>query len=750
MFRRTSIVMLIGASCATVPALAEPATASPQDMEVIVVTAAGFEQRMVDAPASISVITDEELQRMQFSNIAEALTAIPGVDVRNGVGKTGGLSIEMRGMPSNYTLILIDGRRQNTSGDVAPNGFGEFNTSFMPPMSAIERIEVIRGPMSTLYGSDAMGGVVNIITKKVADQWGASATIDHLFQQDSDYGESSRVSLYTSGPLVKDLVGLTLRGSFYDREASDLTFSDGSNVSKRGASPVEGENFTVGTRLNFTPGDQHSFFVDFERGVQTYNNDDCQLGTLDGRANGNAINGCTTLAPANISGYKDQLRFLRTQTVLGHDANLGFGQLSSSLTHSVTETEGRTIPGTGVGTPYTGYPTIIVGNDRKLKSTDLIFDTKLVAPIGDSHITTVGAQWWDTETVDGIAPQKFEQTRWALFAEDEWRLRDDLALTLGGRYEDHDAFGGHFSPRAYLVWNTTDNWTLKGGVSRGYKTPSVNDLHSGLNGITNQGKEATVGNPDLDPEISTNTEFGIYYDNLSNFNANLTLFHNKFKDKIQSTSRYNCNYAGTPEVPAEVRVPADCYDLIGFNDQETVGWDVNVDEAVTQGIELAGKWQFAPAWSIRAHYTYTDSEQRSGADKGAPLTNTPDHLVTARLTWEASPRINLWLQGEYRSERERFLQRYNRLTAANRRIQDAAGDLKAYEVFHLGGTFRATDRLSLSAAVYNLLDKDFTKGTTYDDNGTQAWVSDYIQTGRSIDGTLEEGRRLWVSATLDF
>src|SRR5690554_6397227 len=332
-----------------------------------VVTAAGYEQKITDAPASISVISQEDLQRNRYSNLAQALDGVEGVDIRQGTGKTGGLNISLRGMLSEYTLILIDGRRQNPGGDVTPNGFGDTNTSFMPPMSAIERIEVIRGPMSTLYGSDAIGGIVNIITKKVSNEWGATASIDHVFQEDSDYGESSRINLYTSGPLVEDLVGLTLRGSFYDREASDLTFSDGSNVSKRGASPVEGENFTVGTRLNFTPGDQHSFFVDFERGVQTYNNDDCQLGTLDGRAGGNAIAGCTTLDPDNISGYKDELKFERNQVVLGHEARLGFGQWSNTLTRNVTETLGRTIPGDGVGTPYDEYPSIIVGNDRELK-----------------------------------------------------------------------------------------------------------------------------------------------------------------------------------------------------------------------------------------------------------------------------------------------------------------------------------------------------------------------------------------------
>src|SRR5690606_26162077 len=204
-----------------------------------------------------------------------------------------------------------------------------------------------------------------------------------------------------------------------------------------------------------TPHENHDFALDVERVRQVYNNDNCQLGTLDGKTGGNAIGGCTTDAPTVINGYDDELRFERDQVALSHTARLGFGTLDSSLTHNTTETIGRTIPGT-LGVAYSGYPSIVAGDDRELKSTDLVFDTKLVSPIGDSHIATVGAQWWDAEVEDGIASEKFEQSTWSLFLEDEWRLRDDLALTLGARYENHDAFGGHVSPRAELVWNSTD------------------------------------------------------------------------------------------------------------------------------------------------------------------------------------------------------------------------------------------------------------------------------------------------------
>ncbi|KUJ92206.1 MAG: TonB-dependent receptor, partial [Pseudomonas sp. 63_8] len=212
----------------------------------VVVSASGFEQKITEAPASISVISREELQQKSFSNLAEALEDVEGIDVRQGTGKTGGLNISIRGMPSEYTLILIDGRRQNAAGDVTPNGFGETSTSFMPPLSAIERIEVIRGPMSTLYGSDAMGGVINIITRKVGKEWAGSLTLDHTYQENRDFGDASKASLYASGPLVDGLLGLQLRGSLYDRSASDLSFDNDSTVSRRGASPVEGRNNNVG------------------------------------------------------------------------------------------------------------------------------------------------------------------------------------------------------------------------------------------------------------------------------------------------------------------------------------------------------------------------------------------------------------------------------------------------------------------------------------------------------------------------
>lgn len=117
-------------------------------------------------------------------------------------------------------------------------------------LSAIERIEVIRGPMSTLYGSDAMGGVINIITRKVGKEWSGSLTQDYTYQENRDFGDTRNTSIYASGPLIDDLLGLQVRvGSLFNREESDLSYGNGVDVSKRGPSPVDGRTNNLGARL---------------------------------------------------------------------------------------------------------------------------------------------------------------------------------------------------------------------------------------------------------------------------------------------------------------------------------------------------------------------------------------------------------------------------------------------------------------------------------------------------------------------
>ena len=169
---------------ATMPVMAEEASEVKENEDQMVVTASSVEQNLKDAPASISVITREDLQRKPVQNLKEVLKDVPGVQLTNESDNRQGVSI--RGLGSSYTLILVDGKRVNSRNAVFRHN--DFDLSWIPAES-IERIEVVRGPMSSLYGSDALGGVVNIITRKVGTQWHGTLSADTTVQEHRDRGD---------------------------------------------------------------------------------------------------------------------------------------------------------------------------------------------------------------------------------------------------------------------------------------------------------------------------------------------------------------------------------------------------------------------------------------------------------------------------------------------------------------------------------------------------------------------------------
>ncbi|MFD1033469.1 TonB-dependent receptor domain-containing protein [Sphingomonas hankookensis] len=664
----------------------------------IVVTAAGYEQRIADAPASITVLDRANLEEKRFGSLAEALQDVQGVDVGGEAGKTGGLNISIRGMPSEYTLILLDGRRQNPPGGVTPNGFGETTTSFLPPFSAIDRIEVVRGPMSTLYGSDAMGGVVNIITRKVGRRWVGTATAESTIQGDDRFGNIQSINGFAQGPLVADLVGLTLRGSVFHREGSDIPIP-GDPALTLGRNPVRSDIYNYGGRLSFTPHADHDLWIEYDRNQQAYDNSDGQLGTL------------------GSGGYAPEQRFNRSNYVVAHSWRTALGTLDTTLTRNETETIGRLIPN--------GTPGKVPGSPRTLEARNDIVDSRFAGRQGPVAFT-VGGQYWRARMVEGVAPEPFAFTQWAGFAEATVTLTDGFNLTGGARYDDHSTFGNKWSPRAYAVWNVTDALTLKGGVSRGFKTPRVEQIAEGIIGFGNQGRTPLLGTPSLTPETSTSYEAGIYYDDKGAFSGNVTLFNNDFTDKIAAGPGIpNCRFTGNPNRPG-------CLDVGPFPAVDLFSQSINIDEARTRGIEAAGRIAFGPAVSLTANYTYTETEQLSGPEQGRPLVGIPRHMVNTNLRWAITDRASLWTRAEIRSSRYR----------GSNPQQAALGDFRGYELFHVGGSYQVTPAFRLGAAVYNILDTDYAIYEPYRSGTATVFTPAYA--------INQEGRRLLLSANVDF
>ncbi|MFW2174510.1 TonB-dependent receptor domain-containing protein [Acinetobacter guillouiae] len=696
-----------------------------QQLSTIVVSAAGYEQKLKDAPASITVITAQDLKVKRINSIADALVDVEGVDISPGGGKTGGLNIRIRGMDSEYSLVLIDGRRQNSTGDITPNAFGESNNSFIPPVSAIERIEIIRGPASTLYGSDAIGGVVNIITKKVSNEWTGSITLEGtLLPNSSDFGNQRAADGFITGPIIKDLLGVQLRARKAQRSQSNVGYLDVNDNSvelNMGNNPTKSDLETIGARLTFTPTKQHDLSVEYEKTEQWYDNSKSQLGTLG--ANG---------------GYDKTKEFNRDRLTLVHTWRNKIGTLESSISNIQTETIGRLIParaqaGSNVITP------------RLLESDDTIFDTKLATQYFKGHNITFGGQWWDASIKDGLRVNKevsFQQL--GLFAEDTWALTPDLALTMGLRFDNHDTFGSFWTPRAYLVWNANDNWTLKGGYSEGYKAPRLERLTNGVYNIGRQGAVPFFGSPNLKPETSNNFELGTYFNNGSNFDANITAFFSQIKDKIvngpvEMTCDANVNKDVCEKEMANLGTPWQMRPA----DTGKRAWDltrpINAREAEIYGVETGLNWEFVPTWKFGLNYTWTVAEIKDKKNGNPPLNDTPKHMVNASLKWQADDKIQLWARGEYRSERARFTpDYYNSLPQVNQEVYDALGDYKACGLMHMGSNFNVNNQWDIAVGLYNVFDKNF---VDYQKVG-----ADYYNRYKNT----QEGRRVQLSTTFKF
>ena len=192
-------------------ALADEPAVDP--LSRVVVTATLSAEERLASPAFTTVITAEDIARSPANSIPDLLRDAAGIN--NQTSANGRDEIQVRGMDGRYTLILVDGKRVSSSG--ALWRATDFDLSTVP-LSGIARIEIVRGPMSALYGSDAIGGVVNIITRKPGKQWEGSVGADYRIVTSGESGAQRRLQASARGALG-DRVSLSIAGEAYDRKA---------------------------------------------------------------------------------------------------------------------------------------------------------------------------------------------------------------------------------------------------------------------------------------------------------------------------------------------------------------------------------------------------------------------------------------------------------------------------------------------------------------------------------------------------
>ncbi|MEG7473171.1 ligand-gated channel protein [Serratia marcescens] len=634
--RYSKLAALVIASLSATAALA-----APQDdtQDTMVVTASGFQQKIQDSAASISVIPRQQIEDKAYRDVTDALKDVPGVVVTGGASSS---DISIRGMSSKYTLILVDGKRVDTRGTRPNSDNAGIEQGWLPPMEAIERIEVVRGPMSSLYGSDAMGGVINVITRKTSrTEWKGSLHGDATLQENRDSGDLFQTNAYASGPLIEGLLGVRVNG-LLSRRAEDKIVNGYNEQRMRSGAAV----FTL------TPDAKNEFDVEIGRSLQDRNSTPGKSGVAERCSKGK----CTPTS-------RSERLYTRTNYALTHNGYYDFGNSTSYVQREETNNPGR-----------------------NMKMYNTIFNTQNQFELG-SHMLNLGGQYRYEKLSDGgnqleSAKDVNQLTRWswALFAEDEWALTNDFSLTTGIRMDQDENFGSHWTPRMYGVWHLTEQWTLKGGVSAGYKSPDLRQSSANWGQVTGGGvrKGIIVGNPDLQPEKSLSEEIGLMWDSLKGINAGVTVFNTDFKNKITEVRR--CE--DTPDC----KIGNDLYDFISDR--------VNVDKANMRGVEATFGWQINKDWKWNTNYTYTASEQKSGEFQGKALNQMPKHMVNTVLDWRATQDLSLWSRVNFRSKTSEYLSRTS-----------MAKSTPSYTFVDAGLSYQAAKNLQLTGGVYNILDK---------------------------------------------
>ncbi|TPD95219.1 catecholate siderophore receptor CirA [Pantoea vagans] len=572
---------------ATMPVIAEEASEVKENEDQMVVTASSVEQNLKDAPASISVITREDLQRKPVQNLKEVLKDIPGVQLTNESDNRQGVSI--RGLGSSYTLILVDGKRMNSRNAVFRHN--DFDLSWIPAES-IERIEVVRGPMSSLYGSDALGGVVNIITRKVGTQWHGTLSADTTVQEHRDRGDSGNGNFFASGPLVDDLLGVKVYGALGKRNKDQASSASGSTGQPR----IEGyTSRNANVEFSLTPDKDQD--ITFGYGMDRQDRDSDTL---------------------------DKNRIERENYSLGHAGR--WGVANTELRFYGEKIENK--------------------NAETITSKNNSLDGKVVIPLGDyTQFLTFGGEYRNDKLEDAVNMKNggsVQANQYALFLEDEWHIFENLTLTGGVRMDDHENYGVNWSPRAYLVYNATDTVTLKGGWASAFKAPSLLQLSPDWLSGSCRGSCNVVGNKDLKAETSESMEFGLYYAGqrgwLEDVTASATVFQNDIDDMITVIRTANRSLA--PSYPNFAGFDASGNPIFRY---------YNVNKARIRGLETELGLPVADKLNLRLNYTYNDARDLSnGGNK--PLSELPFHTTNATLDWKPLEDWSFYLSANYKGK----------------------------------------------------------------------------------------------------
>lgn len=627
-----------------------------------VVTATKTQLEKKEVPVAVEVITAQKIKDLGAYSVQDALRLASNVDVQDN-GMTGN-QVMLRGNDTMHTLILIDGKRmaaENTQSSQNAYELKRIN------IADVERIEVIRGNGSALYGSDAMGGVINIITKKATTP--SMSIAMHTGSKDEatsfSYasGRQGKVAVKIGGGIekVREIDSGVYKSYSTSGKQEDAIgkYNDASTTN------MYGTRRFLNTGINYAFDDNHDldFTMNFMReqlksdSWNSYGADytNCQMTTLGGFINdmmhvdlksmpseaANAwlarmsgmLGGTYTVDdldmsmpnPMTIQHYP--MRSLHFYDNNRSDFSLGFNGKDGKHDYNVRAYFSE------LRKENTSHYINLNTNTKKDVDFDqnnykqLVIEGKDSYKMDDNNTLTWGAEYKkDTMdgthlrdsgsnlkylTINGITKPSSEVSSEtvALYLQDELRVGNKLLLIPAVRVDHHDSFGTHTSPKIGATYSMSDNARIKANYGKGYRAPTLYELYSKMekSGMAPMTVHV-LGNPDLNPETSTNFDFG-FETELGKLNSKITYFHNDIKNMIDGDDYTGSETITNPGIWSKY---------------------VNYGKVKISGLETEFGYNFDEHWSLRTVYNYLDAKDQQTGNR---LAYRARHNGLVQLTW---------------------------------------------------------------------------------------------------------------------
>lgn len=710
---------------------AEEKAVEQAEVDTVYVTA----EKQLQQSLGVSRISKDDIDKRPAANdISEFVRTMPGVNLtgNTATGQRGNKrQIDLRGMGPENTLILIDGKPVNSRQSERISMRGERNTrgdSNWVPVEEIESITVLRGPAATRYGSGAMGGVVNIVTKKVSKEFKGQVNLYANQPQDNKEGATRRIGFNLSGPIIQDTLGFRIYGNLNktDADAADINAGHGNDS----AAGVEGvRNKDIAGRLQWKISPAQTLILDssYSRQGNIYNGD-----TQNSNPRSALVN---SLADSKA----ETARLYRSAYSLTHDGAWEWGDTKNVISYE--RTVNSHLPEGLAGGPegsYTGLDFV----QSRLKNLRFSSEANIPFKLGVDNVLTVGAEFTDsklddpasntqgfkdqgkTDAFNGISAtrgSKASQRNWAAYVEDNISLTDKTHLIPAIRFDHNSDSGRNWSPALNFSHQIGENWLVKGGIARAYKAPNLYQTNPDFILYTrgqgcplnapNSVRCYYMGNGNLKPETSINKEIGLEF-NKNGWQASATYFHNAYRNKI---------------------VIGDQLIATSNIGNWLLQWE-NTPKATISGIEgnLVIPLHDTLKWSNNFTYMHKSEDYQ-----GNPLSLVPKHTINSTLSWTPNERFDANLTFTHYGRTKPRSVAVNRLEQnGNPRAGVAAlssehsqTQVGSYGIWGINAGYNWNKRVAVRGGISNLFDKKLYR--------TTAGAQTYNEHGRAFYGSLK-------------